>query len=515
MATISAEFSHWDGDRAYIDYLVDGLDLGVHYYTQVVKGLPDECHVVGSWGFYYDPKYKMKTGYVRGYKIDDGDITLTLALILWVDIDEGVCWEGDYHSEMVVASTTVYIPKKTVPCPQTFKVIDVDTAEPVSGVSVMVLAGDYPECTTGADGKCSILSNYLISGETYDVDAQKGTKGGATRFVHCEEDTVIIYLGYPCPTEGETMCVGPDLVECHAYRWVLLEANSPECLPACEDYDNQTDCEAAGCYWFNDSCHTEAPTCSELNNQSDCERFGCYWWSDGTCHDTEEPECEEGAHEVLEYCPDGVTEKRWRDCINGEWVEDSRVCPCFPEGAHEVLEYCPDGVTEKRWRDCVSGKWVEGSQACPSCIEGEQKVIEYCPDGVTRKQWWECIEGEWKWKSQKCPPVEGDRKCINFDLYEYQSGEWVLIKKNAFAECLPCPFAVIAQGTDLVDFLGPLRAFRDNVLKQSYVGRKFVKFYYGKLTPFLSPILLRHVRLKRLIRPFVRILVWLIVHKRK
>lgn len=35
---------------------------------------------------------------------------------------------------------------------------------------------------------------------------------------------------------------------------------------------------------------------------------------------------------------------------------------CYPEGVHEVLEYCPDGITEKGWRDCIGGKWVEGVQ---------------------------------------------------------------------------------------------------------------------------------------------------------
>jgi len=79
--------------------------------------------------------------------------------------------------------------------------------------------------------------------------------------------------------------------------------------------------------------------------------------------------CPEGAHETLEMCSDGVTEKRWRDCVNGKWVEGSQTCPGVPpeceEGVHETLEFCPDGVTEKRWRDCVNGKWVEGSQTCP------------------------------------------------------------------------------------------------------------------------------------------------------
>ena len=152
--------------------------------------------------------------------------------------------------------------------------------------------------------------------------------------------------------------------------------------------------------------------------------------------------------------------------------------------------------------DCIDGVWVEYFQECPACIEGERDVIEYCPDGVTWRLWWECIEGEWEHKSQKCPPAEGDRKCINLDLYEYQSGEWVLIESHSF-ECLLCPIAVIAQGTELVDALGPIREFRDRYLKSNGVGRKFVSFYYGALTSWLSPLLMHHNQLKRVGRMFI------------
>jgi len=48
------------------------------------------------------------------------------------------------------------------------------------------------------------------------------------------------------------------------------------------------------------------------------------------CSAVPPPTCTEGAHEVLEYCPDGTTEKRWRDCINGEWVYNSQTCPGVP-----------------------------------------------------------------------------------------------------------------------------------------------------------------------------------------
>ena len=261
------------------------------------------------------------------------------------------------------------------------------------------------------------------------------------------------------------------------------------------------------------------------------------------------PICTEGAHEVLEYCPDGVTEKRWRDCVNNEWVEDSQDCPVPPictEGAHEVLEYCPDGVTEKRWRDCSNNTWTYGElidcqvppictegahevlEYCPDgvtekrwrdcsnntwaygelidcpvppiCTEGAHEVLEYCPDGVTEKRWRDCSNNTWAYNEQECPFIcpEGSTACKVYDLYECINGEYVLIERNS-SECgykpeppfPPCPFMCVCMGTPLVDCLEPLRVFRDKVLKKTKLGRDFVSFYYNRLTPFLSPIILK------------------------
>ena len=193
----------------------------------------------------------------------------------------------------------------------------------------------------------------------------------------------------------------------------------------------------------------------------------------GNCYTLE---CEEGAHEVLEYCPDAITEKRWRDCISGAWVEDLQVCPGCPEGAHEVLEYCPDAITEKRWRDCISGAWVEDSQVCPDCY----------PEGATA-----------------CGGPEG------YDLYECINSKWVRTEHNS-VECgytpkppFPCPIACVCIGTPLIDALGPIREFRDRYLKTNWSGRKFVSFYYGGLTSWLAPLLMRHNRLKQMGRVFI------------
>lgn len=60
--------------------------------------------------------------------------------------------------------------------------------------------------------------------------------------------------------------------------------------PPCGQYFTQSDCEASGCYWYNGSCHSVPVTaCSQLNNQLDCEDHGCYWWN-GVCHSSP-PSC--------------------------------------------------------------------------------------------------------------------------------------------------------------------------------------------------------------------------------
>ena len=42
------------------------------------------------------------------------------------------------------------------------------------------------------------------------------------------------------------------------------------------------------------------------------------------------PECNEGAVEILEYCPDGVTWKKRKICVNGKWQEQTQTCPSIP-----------------------------------------------------------------------------------------------------------------------------------------------------------------------------------------
>lgn len=60
----------------------------------------------------------------------------------------------------------------------------------------------------------------------------------------------------------------------------------------CSDYTSQSTCEAAGCYWYDSSCHsTPQGTCDSYTTQSSCENAGCYWY-DGGCHsDPQDKKC--------------------------------------------------------------------------------------------------------------------------------------------------------------------------------------------------------------------------------
>ncbi len=58
--------------------------------------------------------------------------------------------------------------------------------------------------------------------------------------------------------------------------------------PVCEDYYTESECIAAGCYWYEGACHGMPPgvECSDYTTESTCIAAGCYW-RDGACHPKE------------------------------------------------------------------------------------------------------------------------------------------------------------------------------------------------------------------------------------
>jgi hypothetical protein len=63
------------------------------------------------------------------------------------------------------------------------------------------------------------------------------------------------------------------------------------------------------------------------------QKIGCYDFATSTYGNyipVTVSTCTEGTIEILEYCPDGVTWKRRRRCVGGQWVEESQTCPTEP-----------------------------------------------------------------------------------------------------------------------------------------------------------------------------------------
>lgn len=78
-------------------------------------------------------------------------------------------------------------------------------------------------------------------------------------------------------------------IECEANGCYWWNGACHDNAATCVDYDTELECEAEGCYWWNGSCHTNAPTCEDYDTQVECEAEGCYWY-DGSCHTNPPPE---------------------------------------------------------------------------------------------------------------------------------------------------------------------------------------------------------------------------------
>lgn len=132
--------------------------------------------------------------------------------------------------------------------------------------------------------------------------------------------------------------------------------NSCHTQLVCEDITTQAECGGQGCYWYNNSCHATAPSCETINNESDCTTYGCFWYNN-SCHSTP--------------------------------------AACSPEGSTQCFGY--DLYT------CTGGQWVLTEPNSPSC--------GYVPPVCT----------------------EGDTKCEGYDLYTCIGGQWVLTEQNSSA----------------------------------------------------------------------------------
>jgi len=71
--------------------------------------------------------------------------------------------------------------------------------------------------------------------------------------------------------------------------------------PDCSHWTSRPLCIDAGCYWWGYGelpyCHDTPPVCELINNQTDCEANDCYWYND-SCHS--DPQTEEVLADLIE-----------------------------------------------------------------------------------------------------------------------------------------------------------------------------------------------------------------------
>ncbi|TET99857.1 MAG: DUF2341 domain-containing protein [Candidatus Stahlbacteria bacterium] len=135
----------------------------------------------------------------------------------------------------------------------------------------------------------------------------------------------------------------------------------------CACYDNEIDCEANGCCWFEGTCYScdEVP-CGYWDNQVDCEAADCCW------------------------C-----------CVEGVWL--CQECPCVGCTANTTQENCE--ACGCNWC-CVGGVWFCQEAACPTCADYDNQAdCEAC--GCN----WCLIDGVWQCVAEECPEPE----CSDYD----------------------------------------------------------------------------------------------------
>ena len=117
---------------------------------------------------------------------------------------------------------------------------------------------------------------------------------GAWLFCHSQKDV------YP---RGYVSVYDPNEKKWKAGETDLIFFTWTETKIRCEDITTKEECEAAGCYWYNNACHTERPKCEDLLTKEECEKYGCYWY-DNACHSEKKPTYPEEIYEKIEkYLP--------------------------------------------------------------------------------------------------------------------------------------------------------------------------------------------------------------------
>jgi len=181
----------------------------------------------------------------------------------------------------------------------------------------------------------------------------------------------------------------------------------------CEDYTTKEECEAAGCYWYDDSCHStpQGVKCSDFTDERECYIHSCYWWDDA-CHD-EPPPCsywktkEECINAGCYWYNNACHDKPPENCEVLDNKEDCEAAGCYwyNNSCHEKPPECPD-FNNKEECEAAGCYWYD--DACHS----EPK--KRCEDITTKD---ECLAAGCYWYDDACHS-EPAENCERFTTKE-------------------------------------------------------------------------------------------------
>lgn len=198
---------------------------------------------------------------------------------------------------------TLSLKKKITTCNQSFIVKDTSGSTITKNCIIVIREGGAwkNECATSTSGTCTvglIKGTYLRACIEQIPSGYELTTDSCKNFTACTS-RITLKLQKTCTCgdwiKGE--CVSTThrryTRTCTPSGCDTETEDRPDSTcaapPTCPEYTNEPECIAAGCYWYDGTCHEYAPVqCSDYTDALTCEANLCHWWSDGTCHDIPE-----------------------------------------------------------------------------------------------------------------------------------------------------------------------------------------------------------------------------------
>ncbi len=162
------------------------------------------------------------------------------------------------------------------------------------------------------------------------------------------------------------------------------------------DYENQTSCEGAGNYWYEEDCYDAQPVCAadflELCDETNCGSAGGYWYNN---------EC----NEEEETCTETWVCGEWGTCTAGSQTRtcsDTAGCNSTVNTESQACTVCGNGIVE-------TGETCESNDTSTACTINGYTGIQNCGSSCN---WDTCVA------NQSCGDgiINGNEECEGSNL---------------------------------------------------------------------------------------------------